>query len=100
MTRKNNRHHTNGTAKAVAVESTARVDVPSNHKKELSLYMSSPPQSRRKNSPRRNLVSPVQIRSSTADIATVENTVAPNGARTLEEEEEEQSDDVDDDNIC
>jgi hypothetical protein len=45
-------------------------------------------------------VSPVQIRSPTADIATVEETVAPNGAGNFEEDEEEQSDDVDDDNIC
>ena len=100
MTRKNNRHHTNGSAKAAPAESTARVDVPSNHKNELSLYMSSPPQSRRKNSPRRNPVSPVQIRSPTADIATVEAAVAPNGAGMLDDEDEEQSDDVDDDNIC
>ena len=100
MTRKNSRHHKNGSAKAGAVESTARVDVPSNHKKELSLHMSSPPQSRRKNSPRRNLVSPRQIRSPIADVATVEETVTSNGKGNCEEEEEEQSDDVDDDNIC
>ena len=105
MTRRNINSHrlhqnqTNGTVKPKHPESTARIDLPiTTHNPQLSLYI---PQSRRRNSPRRNVASPVQIRS--AEIATtVDDTenMTGNGRGIGEEEEEEQSEDVDDDNIC
>jgi hypothetical protein len=79
------------------VDSTARVD--NTHKQQLSFYV---PQSRRKNSPRRNLASPTIMRSRTSEIPTVDHSEAGtgNGGHEEEEEEEGETDDVDDDNIC
>src|SRR6266496_5891460 len=103
MTRKNsnhnsNRHQSNGfTTKSTRAESTARVDLPTTtHNPQLSLYI---PQSRRKNSPRRNLASPIHIRSSITESATVADTeiVTGNGGGGGGDDEEEQSEDVDDD---
>jgi hypothetical protein len=101
MTRKNSNSHrlhenrTNGSVKSKPTATTARIEIPRNP--QLSLYI---PQSRKKNSPRRNLASPIQTHS--AKIATIVNdteNVAGNGG-IGDEEEEEQSEDVDDDNIC
>jgi hypothetical protein len=90
MTRKNSKN------KSTHAESTARVDLPTTP--QLSLYV---PQSRRKNSPRRNLASPIHIRSSITESATVadKEIVAGNGG-IGGGDDDEQSEDVDDDNIC
>ena len=102
MTRKNsknnsNRHQSNGfTTKSTRAESAARVDLPATS--QLSLYI---PQSRRKNSPRRNLASPIHIRSSITESANVADTEIVTGNGGIGGgDDEEQSEDVDDDNIC
>ena len=106
MTRKNsknnsNRHQSNGLTKSTYAGSTTRVDLPAAtpHNPQLSLYI---PQSRRKNSPRRNLASPIHIRSSITESATVADTeiFAGYGGIGGADDDEEQSEDVDDDNIC
>lgn len=66
-------------------------------KKQLSLYI---PQSRRKDSPRRNRSPPLHTDSPTAEIPTVNYVDATTGNGVFgDEEEDEQSEDVDDD-IC
>lgn len=110
MTRRNtnhNRNHSNGVVNGLPEQNTARVDVPSSNKnktrQQLSLYISSsPPQSRRKHSPRQNLASPIRATSPTTEVPAGDDDVhATNGNGVhISDEEEEQSEDVDDDNIC
>ena len=101
MARKNSNPHrrqnSNGSSTA---ESTARVDLPpTSPKQHLSLHI--PPTSRRKKSLRGSLTSPIQIRSSTAEITIVGDAeTAPGIGGFGDDDEEDQSDDVDDDNIC
>jgi hypothetical protein len=99
MTRKNSRnnstrHQSNGfTSKT---KSTTR-PTPS-HSPQLSLYI---PQSRRKYSPRQNLASPIHLRTSIAESATVADKEIGTGNGGMGGgDDEEQSEDVDDDNIC
>ena len=80
-------------------ESTARIDLSNITTKKAQLALYIPPSSRRKNSPRHNLASPIQL-THALEIDTVDNAEDAEGGDGVEGEEEEGSDDVDDDNIC
>src|SRR5271154_4526632 len=104
MTRKNNNsnRHQQQTDGHTKNSSVSRTDLPKpTNNPQLSLYI---PQSRRKNSPRRNLASPIHTRSASAENVTADDTEVNGngvgGGGIGDDEEEEQSEDVDDDNIC
>src|SRR5271156_5311547 len=80
-------------------ESTARIDLSNTATKKSQLALYIPPSSRRKNSPRHNLASPIQLDHST-EIDTIDDAEHVEGGEGEEGEDEEGSDDVDDDNIC